>query len=68
MVCTVEDLLERRAGFLYWSPEKRLERLRYGATVIRAELGLSTEEFEHQFAAYKEHLARLHSLPDNSSP
>ena len=68
MVCTVEDLLERRAGFLYWSPEKRLERLRYGATVIRAELGLSLEEFEHQFAAYKEHLSRLHSLPDNASP
>lgn len=31
MVCTLEDLLERRAGFLYWNPEKRLERLRYGA-------------------------------------
>jgi hypothetical protein len=66
MVCTVEDLLERRAGFLYWSPEKRLERLRYGAPVIRAELGLTKEEFEHQFAAYGEHLARFHSLPPNA--
>lgn len=65
MVCTLEDLLERRAGFLYWSPEKRLERLRYGARVIRAELDLSEEEFEHQFAAYREYLARFHSLPES---
>jgi glycerol-3-phosphate dehydrogenase len=67
MVCTVEDLMERRAGFLYWNPEKRLERLRYGAHVIRAELGLCEEQFEHQFVAYGEHLARFHSLPDNTS-
>jgi glycerol-3-phosphate dehydrogenase len=66
MVCTVEDLLERRAGFLYWNPEKRLERLRYGAPVIRAELDLTEEEFEHQFVAYEEHLARFHSLPGNT--
>jgi glycerol-3-phosphate dehydrogenase len=67
MVCTVEDLLERRAGFLYWNPEKRLERLRYGAPVIRAELDLTEEEFEQQFVAYGEHLARFHSLPRQSS-
>ncbi len=24
MVCTLEDLLEGRAGFLYWNSEKRL--------------------------------------------
>ncbi|HKH39651.1 MAG TPA: glycerol-3-phosphate dehydrogenase/oxidase, partial [Rubrobacter sp.] len=41
MVCTLEDLLERRAGFLYWSAEQRLERARYGARVIRAELDLT---------------------------
>lgn len=63
MVCTVEDLIDRRAGFLYWNPEKRLERLRYGAQVIRAELDLTEEEFAQQFAAYREHLARFHSLP-----
>jgi hypothetical protein len=67
MVCTVEDLLERRAGFLYWNPEKRLERLRYGAPVIRAELALPEEEFEHQFDAYEEYLARFHSLPRQTS-
>jgi glycerol-3-phosphate dehydrogenase len=67
MVCTLEDLLERRAGFLYWNPEKRLERLRYGAPVIRAELDLTEEEFEYQFAAYREHLVRFHSLPGNTS-
>jgi glycerol-3-phosphate dehydrogenase len=63
MVCTLEDLLERRAGFLYWNPEKRLERARYGARVIRAELDLSEKEFEYQLARYSEHLRRFHSLP-----
>jgi len=63
IVCTLEDLLERRAGFLYWSSEQRLERARYGARVIRAELDLTEKEFEHQFARYKEHLTRFHSLP-----
>ena len=63
MVCTLEDLLERRAGFLYWNSEKRLERARYGARVIRAELDLSEKEFEVQFAMYREHLNRFHSLP-----
>ena len=63
MVCTLEDLLERRAGFLYWSAEQRLERARYGARVIRAELDLTEKEFEDQFARYREHLTRFHSLP-----
>jgi glycerol-3-phosphate dehydrogenase len=63
MVCTLEDLLERRAGFLYWSSEQRLERARYGARVIRAELDLTEKVFEHQFARYREHLTRFHSLP-----
>jgi glycerol-3-phosphate dehydrogenase len=63
MVCTLEDLLERRAGFLFWSSEQRLERARYGAPVIRAELALTEKEFENQFARYREHLTRFHSLP-----
>ena len=62
MACCVEDLLDRRAGFLDWNPEKRLERLRYGAAIIRAELGLSGEEFEAQFVSYRAHLARFHTL------
>src|SRR5215207_11664334 len=61
MVCTLEDLLERRAGFLYWSAEQRLERARYGARVIRPELDLTEKEFEDQFARYREHLTRFHS-------
>ena len=64
MVCTLEDLIDRRAGFLYWNAEKRLERLRYGATVIRAELDLSEAEFESQWLAYRDHLKRFHSLPE----
>jgi glycerol-3-phosphate dehydrogenase len=65
MVCTLVDLLERRAGFLYWDPEQRLERARYGARVIRAELDLTEKEFERQFALYREHMTRFHSLPSS---
>jgi glycerol-3-phosphate dehydrogenase len=68
MVCTLEDLIDRRAGFLYWNAEKRLERLRYGANVIRTELNLSESEFESQFIAYAEHLRRFHSLPNRFNP
>ena len=64
MVCTLEDLIDRRAGFLYWNAEKRLERLRHGAHIIRAELDLSEDEFESQFLAYHAHLKRFHSLPE----
>lgn len=66
MVCTLEDLLERRAGFLHWNSEQRLERVRYGARVIRAELDLTEKEFEYQFAMYREHLTRFHSLPGSA--
>lgn len=44
-------------------PAWRLERLRYGAHVIREELGLSEDEFETQFEAYRRHLARFHTWP-----
>jgi glycerol-3-phosphate dehydrogenase len=67
MVCTLEDLIDRRAGFLYWNNEKRLERLRYGAPVIRAELGLTEEEFEAQYCDYQEHLLRFHTLPGQTA-
>jgi len=63
MVCTLEDLIDRRAGFLYWNAEQRLERLRYGAQVIRTELDLTEEEFESQLRAYGEHLKKFHSMP-----
>jgi glycerol-3-phosphate dehydrogenase len=67
MVCTLEDLLERRAGFLHWNSEQRLERARYGARVIGAELDLTEKEFEYQYARYREHLNRFHSLPTTVS-
>jgi glycerol-3-phosphate dehydrogenase len=63
MVCTLEDLIERRAGFLSWSMERRLERLRHGAHLITAELGLTQEEFEAQYLAYEAYLQRFHALP-----
>jgi len=62
MVCTVEDLLERRAGFLYWNMEKRLERLKYGAIVIGPELGLDKNEFDRQLEEYKNYLEQFHSI------
>jgi hypothetical protein len=64
MVCTLEDLVHRRAGFLYWNAEKRLERLRYGAELIRTELDLTESEFECQWLSYRDHLKRFHSLPE----
>ena len=64
MVCTLEDLIDRRAGFLHWNAGKRLERLRYGAHVIRTELDLTEPEFESQWLDYREHLKRFHSLPE----
>jgi glycerol-3-phosphate dehydrogenase len=64
MVCTLEDLIDRRAGFLYWNAERRLERLQHGAEVIRRELDLSESEFESQWLAYRDHLKRFHSLPE----
>jgi glycerol-3-phosphate dehydrogenase len=66
MVCTLEDLIDRRAGFLYWNAQKRLERLRYGTDIIRAELDLTEEEFEDQLVSYRNHLNRFHSLPENA--
>jgi glycerol-3-phosphate dehydrogenase len=64
MVCKLEDLMDRRAGFLHWNAEKRIERLRYGAHVIRSELNLTEEEFESQLLDYRKHLDRFHSLPN----
>jgi glycerol-3-phosphate dehydrogenase len=62
MVCTIEDLVERRAGFLSWSVERRLERARYGREAITALLGLSAEAFDSQYAAYETTLRRFHSV------
>jgi len=67
MVCTLEDLIDRRAGFLSWNIAKRLERLGYGAEVIRAELDLTEKEFETQLVAYRKHLDRFHSLPEEAA-
>ena len=64
MACTLEDLVERRAGFLHWNNEMRLESLRHGAQLIRDELDMSQEEFEEQFRHYQDHLRRCHTLPD----
>ncbi len=64
MACTLEDLVERRAGFLHWNNETRLERLRYGARMIRYELGMSEEEFAEQYRHYQEYLECSHTLPE----
>lgn len=64
MVCTVEDLLDRRAGYLFWNAAKRLERLRHGTNAIRMALGLSLTRFEEQYRAYEAHLQQFHTLPE----
>jgi len=64
MACTLEDLIERRAGFLHWNNETRLERLRYGARMICDELDMSVEEFAEQYRHYQEYLKRSHTLPE----
>ena len=68
MVCTLEDLIDRRAGFLSWNNTKRLERLRTATCVIRDELGLKKGEFEEQYREYQNHLKRLHTLPEQTPP
>jgi glycerol-3-phosphate dehydrogenase len=62
MVCTIEDLIDRRAGFLSWTIERRLEEARRGRARITALLGLTPEAFDAQYAAYETHLRRLHSV------
>ena len=62
MVCTIEDLMERRAGYLNWNPQKRLERLLAGGYIIKQELGLNESEYLAQFENYKRHLNEFHSI------
>jgi glycerol-3-phosphate dehydrogenase len=64
MPCTLEDLVERRIGFLGWNNEMRLGRLRYEERVIRDELNMSKEEFKEQYRHYQEYLRRSHTLPE----
>lgn len=63
MVCTLSDLLDRRAGFLAWNAGTRLERARYGAHVIRKELDWSEEQFDAQYRDYERFLLSRHALP-----
>ena len=62
MVCTLEDLMERRAGYLNWNPQKRLERLLAGGHIIKQELGLNEAEYLEQYENYKRHLEEFHSV------
>lgn len=63
LVCTVEDLFERRMGYLHWSKKKRLARLRYSKQIIQLELGLDELEFKQQYENYQHYLAKFHSIP-----
>ncbi len=70
MVCTLSDLLDRRAGFLAWNTGTRLERARYGAHVIRKELDWSDEQFDARYREYERFLRSRHTLPktDEGNP
>ena len=63
MVCTLEDLMERRLASLSWNNEERLERLRNLSVLIRDEMGMEEEEFEKGYRDYQQYLNRLHSVP-----
>jgi hypothetical protein len=62
MVCTIEDLMERRAGYLNWNPKKRLERLLAGGFIIKKELGLKESEYFEQVENYKKYLNEFHAI------
>ncbi len=64
MVCTLEDLIERRAGFPHLNNEMRLGLLRYEERMLRDDLDMSKEEFEEQYRHYQEYLERSHTLPE----
>jgi glycerol-3-phosphate dehydrogenase len=64
MVCTLEDLIERRTGFLNWNNEIRLGSLRHEERKICDELDMSMEEFEEQYRHYQGHLKQSHTLPE----
>ncbi|MBI4267748.1 MAG: glycerol-3-phosphate dehydrogenase/oxidase [Chloroflexi bacterium] len=68
MVCTPEDLMERRFGFLSWSVGKRLAMLKRMKPILRAELILSAEEFEEEYRKYCQHLKHFHTLPEPGPP
>ena len=67
MVSTLEDLAERRIGFLNWNNEMRLAHLRQQECVIRDALDISQEEFAEQYRHYQKHLGQLHTLSEETS-
>jgi glycerol-3-phosphate dehydrogenase len=66
MVCTLEDLSERRIGFLGWNNEMRLGHLRHEERIIREELDMSQEEFAEQYRHYQKHLRQSHALSEKA--
>jgi len=64
MVCTLEDLAERRTGFLDWNSKIRLGHLRHEERIIRDELDMSQEEFAEQYRHYQKHLRQSHTLSE----
>lgn len=67
MVCTLTDLIDRRASALAWNSAKRLRYLRRLSQVIRDELDMDEETFEAQCRDYQNHLTQFHALPGSPS-
>lgn len=67
MVCTLDDLMERRIGFLHWNNERRLAMLRNIKHIVCGELNMSPEEFEEDYVKYSQHLKLFHTLPEPAS-
>ncbi|MFC1964111.1 FAD-dependent oxidoreductase [Chloroflexota bacterium] len=66
MVCTLEDLAERRIGFLDWNSEMRLGYLRHEECIIRDELDMSQEEYAEQYRNYQKYLRQSHTLSEKA--
>ncbi len=61
MACTLEDLIERRAGFLQWDNQTRIDLLKQGKQILCTELAMEPKEFEKELADYKKYLEKFHS-------
>jgi glycerol-3-phosphate dehydrogenase len=67
MLCTLEDLCERRTALMRWSNETRLAYIRYNENILRDELGMNKEEFEENFRHYKNYLKQTNILPETTN-
>ncbi len=62
MVCSVQDLVDRRLESRGWSAKQRMAIARAVARPLTQGIGLTDEEFESQYNQYKTNLRMYYSL------